>query len=208
MTEQLSTISQKIYRQEPNYDNFSDIDEQFLGIEFASIRKNYLSNLIESSVIVPLHIINDELFLLFTVRSSNLRSHAGEICFPGVRKDEKDGSLIDTAFRETFEEVGISNEKIKILGYLKSVPTLTGFIITPIVGLLDEDIAIKSNKSEVETYFSAPLSFFLDVENKTVNSYKIKQINIPIFEYTYENYRIWGATAAIISSLCSKIRDE
>ena len=208
MTEKLSTISQKIYRQEPSYDNFSDIDERFMGSEIASIRKKYLSNLIESSVIVPVHIINDELFLLFTVRSSNLRSHAGEICFPGGRKDEKDRSPIDTAFRETYEEVGIPKEKIKTLGYLKSVPTLTGFIITPIVGLLDEGTIIKFNKSEVETYFSAPLSFFLDEENRTVNSYKIKQINIPIFEYTYQNYRIWGATAAIISSLCSKIRDE
>lgn len=208
MTEKLSTISQKIYRQEPSYDNFSDIDERFMGSEIASIRKKYLSNLIESSVIVPVHIINDELFLLFTVRSSNLRSHPGEICFPGGRKDEKDRSPIDTAFRETYEEVGIPKEKIKTLGYLKSVPTLTGFIITPIVGLLDEGTIIKFNKSEVETYFSAPLSFFLDEENRTVNSYKIKQINIPIFEYTYQNYRIWGATAAIISSLCSKIRDE
>ena len=129
MTEKLSTISQKIYRQEPSYDNFSDIDERFMGSEIASIRKKYLSNLIESSVIVPVHIINDELFLLFTVRSSNLRSHAGEICFPGGRKDEKDGSPTDTAFREAYEEVGIPKEKIKTLGYLKSVPTLTGFII-------------------------------------------------------------------------------
>ena len=208
MSEKLSTISQKIYRQELSHDNHLDIDERFVGSKIASIRKNFFSNLTESSVIVPLLTIDDEIFLLLTVRSSNLRSHAGEICFPGGVRDEKDESLIDTALRETHEEVGIPKDKIKILGYLKSVPTLTGFIITPIVGLLDADTVIKSNNSEVETYFSAPLSFFLNEKNKTVNSYKIKQINIPVFEYTYKNYRIWGATAAIISSLCSKINDE
>ena len=151
---------------------------------------------------------DNTLNLLFTIRSKKLKSHSGEICFPGGQWSDKDKSLVNTALRETREEIGIPYEKIKILGFLDSVPTLTGFLIHPIVGIIENEISLKIDDSEVEDYFYVPFNFFANKKNKITRIVKIKNTDIPVFEYRYNDYRIWGATAAIASSLFSLLRLE
>ena len=181
-------------------------DETFLDETIISVlKKKYTDKLIQASVMVLFLYANNTISLLLTKRSEKLNDHAGEICFPGGRWAPEDKSLTCTAFRETHEEIGVNKERIEVIGFLKSVPTLTGYLIHPVIGVLDSDSSITIDPSEVDSYFLAPLSFFLDTNNKKKKLHHIKSIKIPVYEYQFEGYRIWGATAAIISSLCKTL---
>jgi len=181
-------------------------NETFLDKTITSVlRKKYTNKLIQASVMVLFLYANNTVSLLLTKRSEKLNDHAGEICFPGGRWAPEDKSLTYTAFRETHEEIGVNKERIEVIGFLKSIPTLTGYLIHPVVGVLDSDSSIAIDPSEVDSYFLAPLSFFLDTNNKKKKLHHIKSIKIPVYEYQFEDYRIWGATAAIISSLCKTL---
>ena len=181
-------------------------DETFLDETIISVlKKKYTDKLIQASVMVLFLYANNTISLLLTKRSEKLNDHAGEICFPGGRWAPEDKSLTCTAFRETHEEIGVNKERIEVIGFLKSVPTLTGYLIHPVIGVLDSDSSITIDPSEVDSYFLAPLSFFLYTNNKKKKLHHIKSIKIPVYEYQFEGYRIWGATAAIISSLCKTL---
>lgn len=198
---------ENLSQKEPLLFSINSIDKRFSKKKIASLLSEQdQKNFIHSSVLVPIIKKDNTLNLLFTVRSKKLKSHSGEICFPGGRWSKKDKSLVNTALRETREEIGIPDQKIKILGFLDSVPTLTGFLIHPIVGIIENEISIKIDDSEVEDYFYVPFDFFINKKNKITRKIKIKNTDIPVFEYHYEDYRIWGATAAIISSLFSLLR--
>ncbi len=182
------------------------VDERFFDETIiTALKKKYTDKLIQASVMVLFLYANNTISLLLTKRSEKLNDHAGEICFPGGRWAPEDQSLTCTAYRETHEEIGVDKERIEVIGFLKSVPTLTGYLIHPVIGVLDSDSSIVIDPSEVDSYFLAPLSFFLDTNNKKKKLHHIKSIKIPVYEYQFEGYRIWGATAAIISSLCKAL---
>ena len=182
------------------------VDETFLDETIISaLKKKYTDKLIQASVMVLFLYANNTISLLLTKRSEKLNDHAGEICFPGGRWAPEDKSLTCTALRETHEEIGVNKERIEVIGFLKSIPTLTGYLIHPVIGVLDSNSSIAIDPSEVDSYFLAPLSFFLDTNNKKKKLHHIKSIKIPVYEYQFEGYRIWGATAAIISSLCKAL---
>ena len=200
---------ENLSQKEPLLCSIDSIDKRFSKKKIASLlSKRNQKNFIQSAVLVPVIKKDNTLNLLFTIRSKKLKSHSGEICFPGGQWSDKDKSLVNTALRETREEIGIPYEKIKILGFLDSVPTLTGFLIHPIVGIIENEISFKIDDTEVEDYFYVPFDFFSDKKNKITRIVKIKNTDIPIFEYRYNDYRIWGATAAIASSLFSLLRLE
>tara|TARA_B100001057_G_scaffold336428_1_gene337239 strand:+ start:6993 stop:7625 length:633 start_codon:yes stop_codon:yes gene_type:complete len=200
---------ENLSQKEPLLCSIDSIDKRFSKKKIASLlSKRNQKNFIQSAVLVPVIKKDNTLNLLFTIRSKKLKSHSGEICFPGGQWSDKDTSLVNTALRETREEIGIPYEKIKILGFLDSVPTLTGFLIHPIVGIIENEISLKIDNSEVEDYFYVPFNFFANKKNKIKRIVKIKNTDIPIFEYHYNDHRIWGATAAIASSLFSLLRLE
>ena len=200
---------ENLSQKEPLLCSIDSIDKRFSEKKIASLlSKRNQKNFIQSAVLVPVIKKDNTLNLLFTIRSKKLKSHSGEICFPGGQWSDKDTSLVNTALRETREEIGIPYEKIKILGFLDSVPTLTGFLIHPIVGIIENEISLKIDHSEVEDYFYVPFDFFANKKNKITRIVKIKNTDIPIFEYRYNDYGIWGATAAIASSLFSLLRLE
>lgn len=123
-------------------------------------RKKYFN----SSVIIPLVIIDNQYYLLFQKRAENIRQ-GSEICFPGGGYDEKlDKSPLDTAIRETTEELGIKKDDIKILGNFHTLVAHMGAIVDPFLGILkiDKIDDLKINKTEVESVFTLPLSYFID----------------------------------------------
>ncbi|MEC9416015.1 MAG: CoA pyrophosphatase [Pseudomonadota bacterium] len=197
---------QKLSQEEHLIEGYSRLDERFFDKTIISALKDkYTDKLTQASVMVPFLYESNAISLLLTKRSKKLNEHAGEICFPGGRWAPGDKSLTCTALRETQEEIGANKESIEIIGFLKSIPTLTGYLIHPVVGVLDSNSSIVIDKSEVDSYFLAPLSFFLDKNNKKKKLHFIKSIQIPVYEYQFEGHRIWGATAAIISSLCKTL---
>lgn len=168
-------------------------------------REALTHSLVPAGVLVPVIERHDELTVLLTRRAAELRHHAGQISFPGGRMEAADADIEETALRETHEEVGIAPQAVSVAGYLEPMPTVTGYAITAVVGLVEPPQAIVVDPSEVELAFEVPLGFLLDDANAIPSSREIHGRRIPIVEYRYHGHRIWGATAHILLNLRSKL---
>ncbi len=161
---------------------------------------------------------NNDYSLLFELRSAGI-NQAGEVCFPGGKKENNE-SAIETALRETREELGISN--IDVWGLLPFEHDLKGRIIQPVIGIIDDkDLKIEIDSAEVDHYFTCPLTFLLNnnpvkIKNieddypalkKLFNNYHLYE-NFNDFCWLYENEAIWGLTGRIVRSLLGLIRNE
>ncbi|MEC7088248.1 MAG: CoA pyrophosphatase [Pseudomonadota bacterium] len=157
-----------------------------------------------SAVLVPLVEKSNGTEIILTIRSNDLPSHAGQISFPGGKVDAEDKNPVDTAYREAFEEIGLSEKHIKRLGYLDITTTGTNYMILPVVGLIDIDFLPKINRNEVEDIIYLPLEF---IEHKNNLKYVDKEFNgirKSFYLYQYKEYSIWGATARILKTLSER----
>jgi len=160
-----------------------------------------------SSVLLPFFIKDNQYWLLLIRRADTLQYHSGEISFPGGMVEEGDLNLVTTAKRETFEEVGVLEDDIEIVGPLDDVSTLTSnFIIHPLIGIIPFPYSFRINSQEVSYIIEIPLNFFLNSPNLQYVSinYKGDTFKTPAFDY--EGAIIWGATERIIENLISLIK--
>lgn len=155
-------------------------------------------DLTPAGVLIPLVERQAKVSVLMTQRAAELKHHAGQVSFPGGRMEAQDDSVEMTALRETHEEVGIAPEQVSIIGYLNTMPTITGYAVTPVVGLLRGEPVLVIDRTEVEYAFEVPLSFLLDRRNDVLVERKIRGATLPMIEFHWENERIWGVTAMII----------
>ncbi|HET6630119.1 MAG TPA: CoA pyrophosphatase [Woeseiaceae bacterium] len=153
-----------------------------------------------AGVLIPI-VVHRELSVLLTRRAEHLRYHAGQVSFPGGRMEPGDPDIEATALRETQEEVGIAPGDVEIAGYLDPVLTITGYTVTPVVGLVRPGLDLAIDPGEVQHAFEVPLSFLLDTGNVRTSSRVLHGIPIPVLEYYYASERIWGATANIVMIL-------
>ncbi len=160
----------------------------------------------QAAVLVPLVDHHDHIKILFTKRASHLRQHGGQICFPGGRVDASDTDLISTATREAFEEISLLPQHCNVIGQLHPYQTISGYIVNPIVALIPADLLLTASVDEVEEIFEVPLEHFLDPAN--VKSIWVEQPpqRYQVHFMPYNNYNIWGATAAILKDLSDHIR--
>ena len=162
-------------------------------------------SLTKASVLVPFLELNGEINILLTNRSAHLEDHAGQVSFPGGRIDSSDISPVDTATRESYEEVGIESKNINILGCLDAYQTGTGFRIMPILAMIDHQTKFNINHEEVDSIFFLPLRFLMDSKNHSREIKSFKQgdrsydYDFNVIQYE-ENY-IWGATAGMLINL-------
>lgn len=152
----------------------------------------------QAGVLVPLIQRNAGLTVLLTQRAAHLKHHAGQVSFPGGRIEPHDVDIEATALRETQEEVGISPTFVNVAGYMTTMPTITGYAVTPIIGLLDEVPDLTIDHSEVEYAFEVPLDFLLDSSNDKPVERDVFGSNHVLTEFHWEGERIWGATAYMI----------
>jgi 8-oxo-dGTP pyrophosphatase MutT (NUDIX family) len=158
----------------------------------------------EAAVLVPLFGHPDDPGLVFTERRHDLRRHAGEISFPGGRRDTADEPLLETALREAQEEIGLAAEQVEVVGALPPIGTfVTSFKVFPFVGLIADDLAFEPNPSEVETV----LAFRLEQLREGFAMRRLVRRGVPIRTPTYVvgEHLIWGATARILGELLQRL---
>ena len=160
----------------------------------------------KSAVLVPIFYNNGKLHILLTRRSEKVLHHKGQIAFPGGAHNEADASLLETALRESMEEIGLDPRDAEIVGELDDTPTTTsGFIITPFVATIPYPYKFTPNPNEIAEIFDVPVHTLL---RKATVRQEPQSINgEPIIElfYEYEGIIIWGATARILKQLLNLI---
>lgn len=167
----------------------------------ADIRRQLSTALTPAGVLIPVFERNGALSVLLTQRSAHLKHHAGQVSFPGGRMETGDRDIAQTALRETYEEVGIRPEEVTVIGFLDPMPTVTGYAVTPVIGLVTGQAEIRVDHTEVEYAFEVPLTFFVDERNEMPSERVFRGRKIPIIEFRYDGQRIWGVTAHIFVEL-------
>jgi 8-oxo-dGTP pyrophosphatase MutT (NUDIX family) len=160
-----------------------------------------------AAVLVPLVNRPDGIHVLLTQRTSHLDNHAGQISFPGGRVEDRDADRVDTALRETEEEIGLPRTHVDVIGQLPEHEMHNGFQITPVVGWVDPPFPVRLDAFEVADIFEVPLAHFLDPANHqrrrmTRDGLERRYLAIP-----YRGRFIWGATAGMLFSLYVHLRD-
>ena len=167
-----------------------------------------ISRLRPAAVLIPVIDHNHEPTVLLTRRSAALRKHGGQISFPGGARDAEDAGAWETALRETREEVGLDTRYIERIGYLDDYPTITGYRITPVVGVVRPPLQLRLEPREVDEAFEVPLSFLLDRSSFQRRILSREGVNVPFFELHHGGRRIWGATAGILWNLYDKVHGD
>jgi len=163
-------------------------------------------NLIKAAVLIPVYNLDGKYYLLFTKRTEMVETHKGDVSFPGGIYHEEDKSLLETALRETNEEIGISPDDVEILGELDDIDTSTNFIISPFVGIVPYPYEYKISEMEIERLIHVPLEFLLKEENFWEELRNHNGENHKIYFYRHEGDIIWGATGKIVKNFLDLIR--
>ncbi len=164
-----------------------------------------VASLTPAAVLVPLITHVHGTSVLLTQRTAHLEKHAGQVSFPGGHVEAHDSNHVDTALRETEEETGLQRTLVTIAGSLDECRTGTGYRITPIVGLIRPGFELAPDSYEVAEIFEAPLSHILDAANHK-RCYLVRDGKRRYFyEIHYQDHRIWGATAAMLVNLGTKL---
>jgi 8-oxo-dGTP pyrophosphatase MutT (NUDIX family) len=154
-----------------------------------------------AGVLVPLIMGEEGPLLLFTRRTDHVETHKGQISFPGGMADTGDADIVRTALREADEELGVSAKLVDVKGILDDLAVPSGFIITPVVGILAALPSLTPNPQEVAEAFTVPLAFFCSPANGRSEVRDFRGERREVWFYEAGKHTIWGATAMIVRSL-------
>jgi 8-oxo-dGTP pyrophosphatase MutT (NUDIX family) len=177
-------------RSAPEFTVFGDDGTE--GREFANTA---------AAVLIPVVAHPAGLTVLFTQRTTHLKSHAGQVSFPGGRAEPGDASAEFTALREASEEIGLAAERVEILARLPDYRTRTGFRVTPVVGLVTPPLELAPDPNEVESVFEVPLDFLLEPKNRQRRTREFQGKAVGYYVFEYQQRVIWGATAGMLVNL-------
>ena len=143
--------------------------------------------------------------VILTVRREHLRTHAGQIAFPGGRLDPGENA-VQAALREANEELLLDPTAAELVGTLEAYRTVTGFVVTPVIGVVPSDLPLMAHEHEVADWFEAPLDFLLDPANQQYRSALFQGQTRHYYDIVWNGRRIWGATAAMIVNLSRRLQ--
>ena len=178
----------------------TDENRQVIAAEIIQ-RRQAAGKVTRAAVLIPLLLKSDCLSVLLTQRTDHLHDHAGQISFPGGRMDPGDFSPNDTALRESEEEIGLNRAGVEIIGHLPQYLTVSGYSVTPVVGLVKPQAEYVLDAFEVADVFEVPLHFLMDPANHQVRVWESDQGSRRFYSMPYENRFIWGATAGMLRNL-------
>jgi len=162
-----------------------------------------------AAVLVPLVRRNEGLHVLLTQRTAHLHDHAGQVSFPGGRVEQGDASPLETALRETQEEIGLAPHAVEVIGTLPEYLVATGYRVTPVVGMIEGGFTLRLDEFEVEEVFEVPLAFLMDPANherRTVTAGALTRTFYAMPYHGRRRYFIWGATAAMLRNFYHFLR--
>jgi 8-oxo-dGTP pyrophosphatase MutT (NUDIX family) len=187
---------------------FTDPPEWTPEISDENRVRQMTTELTRAAVLLPIVMRNPEPTLLLTQRTAHLTDHGGQISFPGGRMEETDASPIETALRETEEEVGLDRRHVEVIGTLPDYATITGYLVTPVVAIVHPPFELRADPFEVAEIFEVPLSFLMDGMN-----HQRRTIDFPkelgrrsFYSMPYGRFFIWGATAGMLRNLFHFLR--
>lgn len=154
-----------------------------------------------AAVLIPVVAHAKEPTLLFTQRTTHLRSHSGQVAFPGGRAEPGDASAEFTALREAEEEIGLRAASVEVLARLPDYRTRTGYRVTPVVGLLTPPLSLTPDPHEVAEIFEVPLAFLMDQRNCQRRTRELLGQTVGYYVFEYQDRVIWGATAGMLVNL-------
>lgn len=161
-----------------------------------------------AAVLVPLVERPEGFTVLLTQRTAHLEHHAGQISFPGGRAEDHDRGPVETALREAEEEIGLHRRHVReIAGFLDLYQTVTGFLVTPVVGFVEPPFELTLDAFEVAEAFEVPLKFVLDPRHHEYRGMYYKGQQRRYYVIPYQNRFIWGATAAMLVGFARRLRN-
>ena len=143
--------------------------------------------------------------VILTQRTETMRKHAGQIAFPGGRIDPGE-DIVTAALREAEEEIALPRERVTVIGQADTYRTVTGFQVTPVIGVIPPDLVLHPSEAEVANVFEVPLEFLLDSGNHVEASVEWQGHERHYYEIIWNDRRIWGATAAMIVNLRRRLQ--
>jgi len=158
-----------------------------------------------AAVLIPLLYKEEGWHVLVTRRTQAVEHHKGQISFPGGACDPADADPVTTALRETFEEIGVPPEVVEVLGLLDDTPTITGFVVTPVVGVIPYPFPYRLNSREVEAVVEVPLSFLSHPAHLRIEQREYQGQMYDVHFWDYGSCTIWGVTARILKGLLDLI---
>ena len=163
------------------------------------------SPLTPAAVLVPLVVRPRGLQVLLTQRTDHLHDHAGQVSFPGGRREHTDAGSVETALRETREEIGLVEDFIEVVGLLDDYETGTGFRVTPVVSFVSEGFTLTLDSFEVADTFEVPLDYLFDPANHQRRSRDFNGTRRSYYVFEYRDRVVWGATAGMLMNLYRRV---
>ncbi len=161
-----------------------------------------------AAVLIPIIDRADGLTVLLTERAQAMRTHAGQIAFPGGRIEATDRDAVAAALRETEEEIGLDRRFVEVLGYLEDQLVITGFRVTPVVALVAPGFTLRHDPTEVAASFEVPLAHILDERNHRPRRVVLQGTEMPFKDIAWDGYTIWGATGGMLLTLASTLNER
>lgn len=161
----------------------------------------------EAGILVPVTDNPGEPEMIFTLRSANLKTHRGQVSYPGGKRDPSDVSLAATALRETHEEIGLPPDQVQVIAPLSQVMSLHRILVTPYVGVVPGDHPLEPNPEEIESVFRVPISYFLEDRRERTDTLSFLNSTLYVPCYRWERYQIWGLSAVVLVDFLNAVYD-
>ncbi len=171
-------------------------------------REDFQTQQLNAAVLAAFTVGAWEPELILTRRSPIMRSHAGEVAFPGGKIEIQDNSLLETALRESREEIGLRPKDVELIGQIDAMHSRQGVKVQPIVGLVDAGLQFRPRTNELDAVFKVPVSIFYDPKAHTTHQFEMNGNLIEMPAFKFQEFTIWGLTAAMIVNILNQVNDE